>query len=190
MGQRMAKNRQKSLDEIEFINHLLKITKNCEKYAKKLCQKSVDMGIFLEENMGGWAYFPFPVRTPPYCLGQVLPREPTLPAQTCLNGQSFHFVPRYQWEINYFRKLIKILGKTELPIKKIATRTLVLGILESGQNMCNRREISCRLIIEIEPLSDFQPYGCYLKIEIRFFFHDVIRVPDEKMFFKIFFKAF
>ena len=28
----MAKNRQKSLDEIEFINHLLKITKNCEKY--------------------------------------------------------------------------------------------------------------------------------------------------------------
>ena len=62
----MAKNRQKSHDTIEFINNLLEITKNCEKYAKNWCQKSVDMGTvyFLEENMGGWVYFPFPVRTP------------------------------------------------------------------------------------------------------------------------------
>ena len=53
MGHRMAKNHQKSHDTIEFINNLLKIMKNCEKYAKNWCQKSVEMGIFLEENMGG-----------------------------------------------------------------------------------------------------------------------------------------
>ena len=73
MGHRMAKNRQKSHDTIEFINNLLKITKNCEKYAKNWCQKSVDMGIFLEENMGGWVYFPFSVRTPPSLLRSSAP---------------------------------------------------------------------------------------------------------------------
>ena len=76
MGHRMAKNHQKSHDTIEFINNLLKITKNCEKYAKNWCQKSVDMGIFLEENMYGWVYFPFPVRTPPSLFRSSAPPGP------------------------------------------------------------------------------------------------------------------
>ena len=56
------------------MNNYLKRAKNCEKYAKKKCQKSVDMGISSEGNMGAWVYFPLPVRTPCHFSGrQCLP---------------------------------------------------------------------------------------------------------------------
>ena len=64
----MVKNRQKSQLSVRVYNNRPIITKNCEKYARKIVKISVDMGLISEKIcMGGWV-FPFPVRTPPSLL--------------------------------------------------------------------------------------------------------------------------
>ena len=70
------------------MNNYLKRAKNREKY-DFFFQKSADMGISSEGNMGAWVYFPLPVRTPRHFSGQVPPPGITIAVHASLLNVKF-----------------------------------------------------------------------------------------------------